>query len=527
MKQKIFNSSILLMMMMFALLLGVTGCEGNNAESDSAENALVVLKLEGGDWGFPNPWKHYPRGPGGYKMELIFDSLLEKDEKGLIPWLAEKWEVSPDSREYTFTLRENVKWHDGMDFSPEDVKFSFDYYRNFPPVWNDLIVNGKFIVENVDVIDEKTVRIRVDGANATYLERLGSMRIVPKHIWAEVRDPLKFTAKEAAIGCGPYVFEEYHSQQGTYKLKAFANYWGPKQRVAEIQWVPVSDPVLAFEQGDIDLIVATPDILSRYENKEEFKIMPNKPFWGYRLILNMEKKPELKDLNLRRALAYGIDREEMVKKIARGSGVVNNMGFIPPGHIWYNDRVEKYAFDGGKAKALLEGKTFTFDLLTGNSPQETKIGELMKISLAKIGITVNVQSVDIKTRDSAVKKGDFEFVVTNHGGWGADPDYLRDYYGSSVTNDSGSPSSGALLGYYNREIYDLCQEQMLQLDEEERKGTIFRLQELIANDVPQIPLFNTIENFVYRPAKYDGWMFQYDHNYPEHCKLSYLKREPK
>jgi len=533
-KQRIINP-ICLVVLACTVLLGLTGCGDRQAVGDST-GTPVVLKLEGGDWGFPDPWKHYSRGPGGYKMELIFDSLLEKDEKGLIPWLAEKWTVSPDSREYTFTLRDKVTWHDGQSFSADDVKFSFDYYRDHPPVWNELTVDGKFIVEKVEVMDGRTVKIRVDSPNATYLERLGSMRIIPKHIWENVTDPLKFNAREAAVGCGPYVLEDYNSQLGTYRLTAYQGYWGPRQKVAAIEWVPVSDPVLAFEQGEIDLLTddATPDILSRYENKEEFKIMPNQPFWGYRLILNMDKRPELKDVNLRKALAYGIDRQEMVEKIARGSGIVDSMGFVPPGHIWYNDQVARYAFDAEKAKALLDGKTYTFDLLIGVSSQEAKtgnntsrdvkIGELMKISLAKIGITLNVKTVDTKTRDNAVKNGDYELAVTNHGGWGNDPDYLRDYYGSSTTNDRSSPASGALPGYFNQEIYDLCQKQMRQLNPEERKKTIFRLQELIAADVPQIPLFNTVDNFVFRPAKYDGWMFRYDHNYMEHCKLSYLER---
>lgn len=533
MKQRVINM-VFLVVIMFAVLLGLTGCGDNQAVSDSSEKTPVVLKLEGGDWGFPDPWKHYPRGPGGFKMELIFDSLLEKDEEGLIPWLAGKWEISPDSREYTFTLQDQATWHDGQDLSADDVKFSFDYYRNHPPVWNELTIDGKYIVESVEVIDGQTVKIRVDSANATYLERIGAMRIIPKHIWENVTDPLKFNTQEAAIGCGPYVLEEYNSQLGIYKLKAYEGYWGPKQKVSAMEWVPVSDPVLAFEQGEIDLMIATPDILSRYENNEEFKIMPNQPFFGYRMILNMDKKPELKDANLRKGIAYGIDREEMVEKIARGSGVVNSMGFVPPGHIWFNNQVEQYTFDEEKAKALLGGKTYTFDLLIGVSSQEAKtggnasrdakIGELIKISLEKIGITLNVKTVDTKTRDNAVKNGDYELVVTNHGGWGNDADYLRDYYGSATTVDRGSPSSGAIPGYYNQEIYDLCQKQMTELDPEERKATVFRLQELIAADVPQIPLFNTVDNFVFRPAKYDGWMFRYDHNYMEHCKLSYLER---
>ncbi len=520
---KLFSAVLLAAAIMLALTACTRSSELNTA-ADSA-NKQVVLRLEGGDWGFPNPFKHYMRGPGGFKMELLYDSLLEKDENGEIPWLAKEWHVSEDGTVYTFVLQDNVKWHDGEDFSAEDVKFSFDYYKEHSPVWNELIVNDRYIIENVEVIDANKVRIKVNAANATYLSRIGKMRIIPKHIWEDVSDPLKFTGDAAAIGCGPFVFCEYSSELGSYRFKAFDQYWGPKPKVAEIQWVPVSDPVLAFEKGEIDLISAAPDIVSRYQNNAEFKVVSGQPFYGYRLILNMQQRQELQDLNIRKALAYGIDREEMVQKLARGAGIAASAAYLPKGHIWHNDDVVQYSFDADIAKSLLADRQYTFDLLTGNTPPEVKIAELMKISLAEVGIKVNIKSVDTKTRDAAVKKGDFELAVIGHGGWGQDADLLREIYGSSNLAGHGGPASGALPGYYNQKINELCRRQASELDEEKRKQTVFELQRLIAEDVPQVPLFNVIDNFVYRPAKYDGWMLRYDHNRPEHCKLSYLERD--
>lgn len=113
-------------------------------------------------------------GPGGFKSELLFDSLLEKDENGEIAWLAKEWHVSEDGTVYTFVLRDNVKWHDGEEFSAEDVKFSFDYYKQHPPVWNELIVDDRYIIEHVEVAAPNKVRIKVN----------------------------------AAVGCGPFVFCE-------------------------------------------------------------------------------------------------------------------------------------------------------------------------------------------------------------------------------------------------------------------------------------------------------------------------------
>src|SRR5690606_2820990 len=120
---------------------------------------------------------------------------------------------------------------------------------------------------------------------------------------------------------------------------------GPKQRVDVIKFVPVSDELLAFENGEIDLTGVTPDVLPKYENDPQYKIVENPAFWGYKLALNMEKRPELKDKALRQALAYAIDQEELVEKVARGAAKVASPGYLPVEHVWYNSNVKQYDFD--------------------------------------------------------------------------------------------------------------------------------------------------------------------------------------
>jgi peptide/nickel transport system substrate-binding protein len=526
------NSSKILLCILLVLAIFITGCtradekvSEKTQEKGKQSSEELVIKLEGGDWGYSTPFMHYRRGPGAYKMALVFDGLLEKDEEGLIPWLAKSWEVENNGLDYIFQLNEDIKWQDGKDMTSEDVKFTFDYYQEHPPVWNELMNNGENIVEKVDVLDEQTVRIKVNEANATYLERLGTMKIIPKHIWMNVKDPVKFDSEEAVIGCGPYELVDYNKEQGTYRFKAFKDYWGPKQKVDVIEFVPVSDSVLAFEKGDIDMFIASPDILGRYENSDSFKVSKNKPFWGYRLIMNMEKREELKDKDLRKALAYGINRKEMVEKVGRGAGIIANIGYLPDAHKWYNPNTKNYTFDLEKAEELIKGKEYGFDLLVSNSPKEIKMAELMKLSLEKIGIQVNVKSVEKKTRDGMVKDHDFELAIIGHGGWGSDADRLRDTYYAFKSQDSHSRDSNSLPGFYNEEINHLALKQMKELDAKKRKDLIYSLQEKIAEEVPQLPLYNTISYYIYKPSKYDGWMYTYDHHSLEHCKLSYLEKE--
>lgn len=502
------------------LALGLAGC-ASTGTSTPATPQTTVLRLAGGDWGLPNPFRHHPRGPGIAKMELLYDSLLEKGETGDIPWLAAKWEIAADGRTYLFTLQDQIKWHDGQPLTAEDVKFSFDYYKQHPAVVNELFVNGRYIIDQIEVIDPKSIKLTVTTPNATYLSKIGAVRILPKHIWENVDDPVKFTGPAATIGSGPFMLEAYDGQQGTYRFKAFEQYWGPRPRVNAIEWVPVSDPVLAFEKGDIDLVDIKADLLPRYQNKPEFAILQNQMFHAYRLIFNMENRPELKDVKVRKAFAYALDREEMIQKVARGSGIVGNMGCLPPGHGWYNPAVAQYSFDPEKARQLLANRPLSLTLLIENSSLDVKMAELMKISLAKAGITLDIKSTDSKTRDAALAGKNYDLILVKTGNMGKDADYLRTYYGTPTKANrlnSGSP------GYYNATIQALAEQQMQEMDPAKRKQIIFELQEHIAADVPQIILYYTIESYVYRPAKFNGWLFRYDHSPVEHAKLSYLLR---
>ncbi|AUG58695.1 ABC transporter substrate-binding protein [Acetivibrio saccincola] len=493
------------------LFLGITGCSDSDTLENQYKDKSVVVNLQGGDWGYPTPFSHYSRGPGIYKMTLIFDSLLERGEKGYIPWLAKEWTVSEDGCKYTFILRENIKWHDGIDLTAEDVVFSFKYYEKHPPVFNDLTVDGETFIKSVKAIDTHTIEFEVERPVAFLLGKIGNTRIIPKHIWEGVEDPVNFNGPEAVIGSGPYILTYYSREQGAYKFEAFKDFWGPGQRVDVIKFIPVSDNILAFDRGEIDITGVSPDVISKYSDENEYTIIKNPAFWGYRLIFNMEKRPELLDVNVRKAFAHAIDKNELIEKVARNAAVPASPGYLPIHHIWYNDKVVNYEFDIEKAKDLMNGRKLSFTLLTGNSNEEVKIAELIKINLERAGIDIIITSVDTKTRDGAIKNGNYEIVLNGHGGWGGDPDILRTTY-----------ANGRIRGYSNDEINELSERQLYEMDVKKRKDIIYKLQEVIGEEVPMLPLYNTTGYCVFRHSKYDGWKYMFDHHEVTHNKLSYL-----
>ncbi len=523
MSKRSLLSLFLLIIFVFVTMVVDVDLIGQNvfAAENTGDYAVNTIRLSGGDYGYPSPYAHYPRGPGGYKRNLIFDSLLEKSEDGLIPWLARDYQVINGGKDYLFTLRDDVVWHDGEPFTAEDVKFSFEYGLEHPLVWSDL---SKDDIESVAIINNNQVLITAVSANCSLLSNIGNQRIIPEHIWKDVDVPKEYNEPAAVVGTGPYILTDYNKEHGTYRFDAFEDFWGPQQNIKTILFVPVSEAILAFEKGEIDLTDVSPDLLERYESNPAYKIVQQPALWGYRLIINMKDVDVLKDKNVRQALVYAIDQQELIEKIERGAAVAGSAGILPPDHVYYNPDVKNYQYNPDKARELLQESGYTslsFELKVPT--QSVRMAELIKEQFARVGIEITIISADTKTHDSRINKNEYELAITGHGGWGGEPDYLIDRFaGEELT---GTPSALGAVGYNNEQLNSLLIQQKEEFNSENRRKLLYQVQTILAEDVPEIPLYYTSGYSVYRPEKYDGWMFMYDHHSLSHSKLSYLERK--
>ena len=491
-----------------------------------------VIHLAGGDFGYPSPYAHYPRGPGGYKMCLIFDSLLERSDKGLIPWLAESWQVTDQGKTYIFTLRKGVEWQDGKPLTPGDVAFSLDYAARHPMTWSYVFD----LIETVETLPGNQVKVTLKHPAAAMLDNLGRTRIIPRHVWEKVENPKTLTGPEAVIGTGPYRLTSYSREHGTYRFEIFDRFWGPAPRVKRIEFIPVSEPILAYEKGEIDLIRVTADLLPRFADNPRHKVLKSPAFWGYRLLFNTARTGPMHAKNVRQAFAHAIDLDELVAKIARGAALPGRAGILPLDHVMAADQVKTYDFNPEKATKLLEqagyhlpqgqeirtdagNQPLSFDLLCSSG--EVRMAEILKQRLAAVGVSIRILAVDGKTRDSRVKDHQFTLAIIGHGGWGNDPDYLTSHCTNTFSNSS-SPSASGGTGLHMPLLASLLEQQRLETDPAKRRNLIERIQHLAAKEVPEIPLFYTTAYNVFQPARYDGWMFMFDHHSLEHSKLSYL-----
>ena len=301
-------------------------CAGCTAAAPSAtatpsdtSYAVSTLKLEGGtDWGAPNPFLCQSRGPGTAKMKLVYGSLLEKDEEGDVSWLAQRWDV--DGSDYTFTLFENATFQDGEALTTEDVAFTLDYYKQHPPVSNSLGVGEDFLVDHYTVVDDQTITLTVDEPNADTLSNLGSFVILPQLIWSEVEGPYSYTGDGYLVGSGAYCCTQYDGATGLYEFTAYDGWCNGKQGTEKIQFIPVSDPLLAFDAGELDITSLPADLKDSYPSDPNIGLVDKANDMGYKLLINYEKCPAFLDLSYRQAVYAAIDRQSVVDNVFRGAG---------------------------------------------------------------------------------------------------------------------------------------------------------------------------------------------------------------
>lgn len=476
---------------------------------------ILTIADTAGDWGFPSPFLHYQRGPGYIRMSLLFDTLAWKDAKGFTSALAERWTVSTDGLTYCFYLRKGVKWHDGNSFTAADVAFTFEYLRQHGYAWSPVTM-----IERVEVAGEREVRITLAKPYAPFLDNVaGTVPMLPRHIWQQVKDPRKFIQPAALIGTGPYRLVDYSREQGSYRYTASPEYYGGTPKFGEIRFVKMSPEtaVAALRQKKVDMIQAPPDMVEKLK-QEGFAVAVGKMDWVAKLLVN-HSKPPFDNVNFRQALAHAIDRNALVDVTLRGHGRAGNPGLLAQDSLWHNP-VPSLPYSLDRSAELLEslgyshnssfwekdGRVLTVDLMVApggigvpGSPQERQ-GEFIKGQLEKAGIKVVVRPLDAKAIDSRVADWNFDLALTGHGGIGGDPQVLA----RMITGDS---FLSARWGK-NLELTTSLAAQTAALDPEKRKHLIFRIQELYSADMPAIPLYYPIWYYAYNNRSTVFFTFQ-------------------
>lgn len=489
---------------------------------DTEKRKERILTVSGnGDFGFPSVYTISPKGQGYMTLSYIFDTLMWKDESGLIPYLAEDYSVSEDGLTYTFQLRKGVSFTDGTPFTAEDVKFTFDYMKEHPYKWVSVSM-----VEEASVVDEHTVEIKLNKTYNPFLSDVaGSLPILPKHIWENVMEPETFTEPEAAISTGPFILENYDAAAGTYTFKANEDYFYGDVQIDKLVIANVSggDSKEALLSGEI---AAAPNISYKaamsLKDSPEYTVLEGPGLSVTRLYFNFDEEA-MAVKEIRQAMYHAVNLDEIVEKAYGGAGYPGSAGHVQPGTPWYNPDVRQYAYDVETAKKMLSeagaadsngdgileynGEEMSYTLTF--TENDEKLAELLVSYMKAVGIELVPQSADDATVKAAISEGNFELAFNTNGSFGGDPVFLSRF---ATVGADGAPSVTGQGGttWESEEYNRIYNESAVEQDDVKRHQQVNELQEIIAEELPCLTLYYKKAVAAYNNTIFDGFYYTPD-----------------
>jgi len=434
---------------------------------------------------------------------LIFNGLVKyHTDLSVIGDLAESWDISKDGLVITFHLRKGVKWADGVPFTAEDVKFGYETIINekIPSAYKEDFLQ----VKKAEVVDKHTFRVTYEKPFAPALTSWTGIVILPKHL-LEKKDLTKSEFARNPIGLGPYKLKRWTSGQELI-LDSYRDYYEGRPYIDRYVYRLIPDLATMFlelKAGGIDMMGLTPIQYTKQTDTDFFKNNFQKfryPVFAYTYMGFNLKHPFFQDKRVRQALAYAIDKSEIIDVVLFGLGNPATGPYVP--NTWpYNPDVKKYEYNPEKARELLkeagwedrdkdglldkDGIPFRFTILTnmGNTLRKNA-ATIIQWRLRKIGIKVEIRALEWSAFiNEFIDKKRFEAVIL---GWsiGLDPDQY-DIWHSSKTK----PKEFNFVSYGNPEVDELLEKGRRTFNIEERKKAYFRIQEILAEELPYIFLY--------------------------------------
>ncbi|MCL4826300.1 MAG: hypothetical protein KJZ95_02965 [Caldilinea sp.] len=406
----------------------------------------------------------------------IFESLVKQTPNldAVEPLLAESWE-QPDDVTYIFKLRQGVKFHNGDDFTAADVKASFD--RVMDEATGASRRPDFLPVAAVEVVDDYTVKFTMSAPYGPFLSKLENLAILPA---GQTSDPA-----QEPIGTGPFKFKEWITGQ-SITLEKNPDYWqAGLPYLDSIVYRPIAEPstrIVELQTGNVDVLNAVPaKDVATLDADANLTVHRNAGVTRDHVGFNMES-PIFKDNpNLRKAIAWAVDRETIANTILYGLAAPAQVA-IPTSHWAYNPAVEgAYGFDLTKAKEYYDQAdpkpTEITVKVSPTYPDQIKMAELMQPALKEIGIDLKIEQLEWSTWiDTVVVKGDYDMEIVLISG-GSDPDdfFYQWHHTGEVFN---------IWRYSDPEMDSLLEQGRTTVDQDARKEIYYKIQDKLIEDVP-------------------------------------------
>ncbi len=434
----------------------------------------------------------------------IYETLIKRDEKTLelVPSLAESWEVAEDHLTYVFRLKKGVKWQDGRPLTARDVLFSFERIRD-PKVDSAHLRSYYQDVENLEVLDDHTIRYTYRIPYFRALEFCGGIPIVPAHTFTEGVDFNNHPIGRNPIGNGPYRLLRWETGREIVLVRN-EEYWGEKPHFNRIVLKIITDSTAAFQvlkKGGLDEMTLRPiqwvrQTRSRRFNENFLKLKYYTPSYSY--IGWNQRKPLFSDRRVRLAMTLMMDRETILKKILFGLGTVVSGNFYIKSPD-YNQALKPHPYDPAKAIELLraagwedhdrdgildrDGAPFRFEfLLSSGSKFGEQVATILQENLKGIGARMDIRKLEWAVFIQRIDERDFDACTLGWSlSWESDPFQL--WHSSQAEKGSN------YVGFVNEEADRIIEAARREFDPAKRHSMYHRFHEIIHEEQPYTFLF--------------------------------------
>ncbi len=456
-------------------------------------------------------------------IALIYSGLMRKNPDGtLIPDLAESYQISKDGLTYTFTLKNNLYFHDGTRLTADDVFFTINRAKD-PIIKSPRKVNWDGV--NVEKVDDRTIVFTLKQPYASFLENT-TLGIMPEHIWNDLAIELN-TANTSPIGSGPYKIASVSKQSSgvidSYELERFLNFSLGKPYIENLtfQFYPNEDSsIAALKNGSVDQISSiTPANASGLKNegyRVESSVLPR----VFGLFFNQNQNQLFLDRNVVSAIDQAINKDLIVNEVLGGYGIAIDEP-IPPNMIAY----QKLSEDTGtsheehlqKAKNILakdgwkvgesgflektkteKGKKTTtvleFSISTGNAPELAKSAALIEEELGLLGMKVGVKTFEAgNLNQSVIRPRKYDALL-----FGEIINHESDLFAFWHSSQRKDPGLNVAI-YTNAKVDKILEDAFVTTDEAERIKKYAQFEDEIKKDMPAVFLYSP--DFIYVVSK--------------------------
>ncbi|HVG30318.1 MAG TPA: ABC transporter substrate-binding protein [Pyrinomonadaceae bacterium] len=434
--------------------------------------------------------------------QLMFNSLMKKNERfEYVPELASNAQAAPDGLSVTFTLRDNVKFHNGKPLTSGDVKYTFEKMIASGSPKSASFFEGagdarRPFITSLEAPDPRTVVFRLRKPWLELFSNLVPIGILPEGSFE--------SQEQQPVGTGPYKFVSRNSAQQFVDFAAFDDYWEGAPAVKTLRVRVILDAgtqQAGLLSGEVDLAVntaLTPDTYVNLERSPNLQVVQSPGANVQYLNMNTENAP-LNDARVRRAIAYAVDRESIIKNLLQNQARIAH-SIVPP-ESWAYSAGKVYAYDPAQAKRLLDeaglrdpdgdGARMRFDQplvfkISATNAVGRQTAGIIQNALTSVGVPVQIETLEDNTMRDQVRKGQYHLTMGRWVGGNQDPIFLRDLF--TFLLGKGNYQFNRTR-YSNSELDKVLAEATSTADRERARQLYARAQDIISDDVPTLPLW--------------------------------------